>query len=79
MIQIKHIAAQLTERVWAVQVPEWANAFKVNCIPEADFYELDCYELGEYNEPVKEDSISLFPGSATSAPVKVLRKKLPKL
>jgi len=50
---------QLTDKVWAVEVPEWANAYKAECIPQADFYELFCYELGEYDEPIKEDSITL--------------------
>lgn len=49
--------------VYAVEVPECMNAFKFDSIPEIDFYQLDCYELGEYNEPINEKSIDLPPGN----------------
>jgi len=54
---------QLTDKVFAIEVPEWASAFKIDQKPEIDFYELDCYEIGEYDEPVKEKSISIPGGN----------------
>lgn len=56
---------QLTDKIFAVKVPENMNAFKIDSIPEIDFYQLDCYELGEYDEPIEEKSIDLPPGSYT--------------
>lgn len=53
---------QLTGQVYAVEVKECMNAFNVECRPEIDFYVLNCYQLGEYDEPVNEDSIDLPAG-----------------
>lgn len=53
----------LINGIYAVEVPEGMEAFKIDCIPEIDFYELDCYQLGEYDEPVQEKSISLPAGN----------------
>lgn len=54
---------QLTDNLFAVEVPEGMEAFSVDCMPEVDLYELNCYQLGEYDEPVKEKSIDLPPGT----------------
>lgn len=53
---------QLLDQVYAVEVPDKAEAFKVECIPEADFYELSCYRIAEYNEPISVADIGLPAG-----------------
>lgn len=54
---------QLTDKYFAVEVPDWANGYRVEIIPQADVFWLVCYEIGDYDEPKREKEIDLPPGT----------------